>query len=124
MIHFQVRNSDWSTAKTYWKDLCKQLVSSDDQKKVDFVNKIIFESCGPNELSETKESTESNTITTTTTEIPSINTMNEIMKEIDNEVAITTAALVNTHPMGVKEEITTFIVEPVNHRLSLNFFLC
>ena len=103
---------DWLTTKKYWDELSKHFVWPDDRKKVDFINQIIFESSGQNELSNT------GTITTTETEIPSINTMNEIMKEIDNEVAITTTTTTaqtkeESKSATIDEEMKKFIVEPV-----------
>ena len=108
MIHLQVSESDWLTTGSYWKDLCKHVASPDDQKKVQFLNKIIFESSGLNKLSQPTD--------TTTTEIPSISTMNEIMKEIDHDVAITTKATKNKNNKkqnNKNDKIKIFIAEAV-----------
>ena len=45
MVHLSVNESDWSKSRQYWKELTTRVfVSLDDQKKVDFLNKIIFNS--------------------------------------------------------------------------------
>ena len=47
MIHLTLNESDWSRSIKYWKELTKRIfVSRDDQKKVDFLDKIIFNSSG------------------------------------------------------------------------------
>ena len=47
MVHLSVNESDWSKSTQYWKELTKRIfVSRDDQKKVDFLNEIIFNSSG------------------------------------------------------------------------------
>ena len=45
MVHLSVNESDWSKSIKYWKELTRRIfVSLDDQKKVDFLNKVIFNS--------------------------------------------------------------------------------
>ena len=47
MVHLSVNESDWSKSIKYWKELTKRIfVSLDDKKKVDFLNKVIFNSSG------------------------------------------------------------------------------
>ena len=116
MIHLSVLKSDWLTTKSYWKDLEKLFVDSDDRKKADFLNRVVFESPGVKEI----DSSNSNT-----TEIPSIDTISQIMKEIDNELIITgdrdnddykteiETETSKTQVPKMDEKIQEFIMEPV-----------
>ena len=44
MPNIKVSESDWSIVKKYWDDLKKRLNQPDDSKKVDFLNRVIFDS--------------------------------------------------------------------------------
>ena len=93
MVHLSLTESDWSKSTKYWKELTKRIfVSLDDQKKVDFLNKVIF----------------------------NLSTDNENEKKQENDLAIktttrTTSSDGNTSETTIKmdEIIKKFIVEPV-----------
>ena len=112
MLSIQVSESNWSTAKKYWHDLGKHLNDPDDRKKVDFVNRIIFESASLN-----GHNSQSSTTGAATTKIPSITTISEIMNEIDNELEKTEKKIddLQLQAVGTKmdEKIKAFIREPV-----------
>lgn len=103
MIKLQVKHSDWVTTQTYWKDLQKLLVTPDDHKKAEFVNRVIFESGGVNEII----SNSVKDVDITETEIPSINTISQIMKEIDSESRIASDDSKKETP----ESVTTTVAE-------------
>ena len=113
MLSIQTSESDWSIAIKYWHDLGKHLNDPDDRKKVDFLNRIIFESASPN-----AHNSQSSATGAVTTEIPSIRTISEIMNEIDNELEKgdkKTDDANQLQAVGIKidEKIKAFIREPV-----------
>ena len=75
MIKFELSDADWQTSKRYWSELKKHFTNPDDVKKADFINGTLFESSNLNT---------SRTIATPT--IPSINSISELMNEIDSEL--------------------------------------
>ena len=111
MLSIQVSEYDWSIGTKYWHDLGKHLNDPDDRKKVDFLNRVIFESASLNAHN-------SQSAGAATTEIPSIRTLSEIMNEIDNELEKgdkKTDDANQLQAVGIKidEKIKAFIREPV-----------
>ena len=89
MIRFELNDSDWTTSKRYWNELKKRFTKPDDAKKAEFINRVLFKSSARNVSSQTNPPDSSTTTIatiTTTTPIPSINSISEIMNEIDNEI--------------------------------------
>ena len=128
MVNVQVNDSEWLIALKYWQDLQKHLNQADDLQKIEFLNRIIFESTGLNTL----DSQSSLVVTTTKTKPKtqtkaalfaadgkdrikissiSIATMSEIMNEIDNELEERENTI--DDEMKIDSKIKTFIVEPV-----------
>ena len=93
MVKVQVSDSDWSTALTYWKDLQNHLNQQHDREKIDFLNRIIFESAGLNTL-------RSQPSETTRAKAAEVVDGKDDLKIVDDEIKI-------------DEQIKTFIVEPV-----------
>ena len=80
MVHLSVNESDWSKSVKYWKELTKRIfVSLDDKKKVDFLNKVIFNSSSDNE-NETKQENDLAIKTTRTTSSSDANTSETTIK--------------------------------------------
>ena len=134
MIHLRLSESDWLTSKKYWKELSKNFVSPDAQRKAHFVNQNIFESSGiKNELLKAKTQYKNDDVDLKediemSNIIPSINTMNQIMNEIDKDLAITTtsdtiASANESYNTTIDKKIQKFIVEPVELNLFVLFFL-
>ena len=116
MLKLHVSQSDWSLAKKYWHDLGKHLNRPDDTKKVDFLNRTIFESAGLNGLHSQSSTTGSaDEKDRTLTNIPSIGTMSEIMNEIDNELETTEKKINESQTVKIKmdEKMKAFIRRPV-----------
>ena len=124
MLNIQVSESDWTTVVKYWHDLKQHLSQSHDKNKVDFLNRIIFESAGLTAFNSQYSTIRGVTTTIVApadvkdkTKIPSIGTMSEIMNEIDNELEFeNTDRKVNdsqTIEIKIDEKIKPFISEPV-----------
>ena len=113
MLRLELSDSDWQTSKRYWNELKKQFIKPDDVKKANFVTHALFE-----------------TTTTPHTIIPSINSMNEIMSEIDSELKtdekndcdidvktqkqiIATTTVANTNGNDIDQALKQFIGLPV-----------
>ena len=126
MARIQVSDHDWSIVVQYWKDLQKHLNQPDDLKKIDFLNRVIFKSAGVNRL----HSQSSATVTTAKTagvitdqkdriniSSISIETMSEIMNEIDNDLSKREKKVDDSKAVDdeikIDSKIKTFIVEPV-----------
>ena len=112
--------SDWSIAIKYWKDLQKNLNHPDDLKKIDFLNRVIFESGGLNKLHSQSSATTTRKTKTKSAVADgkdkrniasiSIETMSEIMNEIDDELDDSKKV---DDDMKIDSKIEKFIVEPV-----------
>ena len=124
MLNLQVSQSDWLLAKKYWVDLKKHLNHPDDSKKFSFVNRVIFESSGLNNVHNSQSLSTTGSLTTTTTtlvadekdatNIPSITTMSEIINEIDNELEKTDKKVDESQTsIKIDPKIKAFICEPV-----------
>ena len=114
VVKVQVSDSDWSIVTKYWKDLEKHFTHPDDREKIDFLNRVVFESAGSNTL----HSQSSITVTTIkrtkaavlaaydkyTRNIPLVS--NEIDNELDDLKTV-------DDEMEIDSKIKTFIVEPV-----------
>ena len=119
MLNIQVSEPDWSTGVKYWHDLAKRLNQPADLQKVDFLNRIIFESAGL----KTKTSQSTTTVTTALVaadgkdivNIPPIEIVSEIMSEIDDELEKTERKVDDSQTVEIKidEKIKAFIREPV-----------
>ena len=89
MPNIQVEESNWSIAQHYWHDLKKHLNSPDDRKKVQFLNRIIFESAGLNAFD--YQSSNSTTVKAPerkdeiAPDIPPIEKLTDLLDEIDQE---------------------------------------
>ena len=83
MVDLSINESDWSKSLKCWKELTKRIfVSPDDQKKVDFLNKVIFNSSTDNE-NETKQENDLAIKTTRTTSSSSDANTSETTIKID-----------------------------------------
>ena len=110
MIRFALSDSDWQTCKGYWGDLRTLFAKPDDAKKAQFMDRVLFESSSLNDSS-SKPS------------IPSIDSMAEIMNQIDeelkndqdNQTDIKTNQLQTTteRKYNYTKELKRFIHEPV-----------
>ena len=108
VVKVQVSESECSIAIKHWEDWQKHLSHPDDLKKIDFLNRIIFESPALN----TSLHSQYSVTTTRKTNISSISieTMSEIMNEIDNELDDSKTV---DDDMKIDSKIKKFIAEPV-----------
>ena len=77
MIRLELSPSDWQTSKGYWNELKQHFSKPEDTNKVQFIDRVLFESSSLNDANSTAPSIIS---------IPSINSMSQMMSEIDSEV--------------------------------------
>ena len=108
VVKIEVTDSQWSTVLEYWKDLKKHLNHGDDhKKKIDFLNRVIFQSAGSN-TSLHSQSSINTTIKKTKAAVVAVydkytTSITLIPNEIDGEL----------DDMKIDSKMKTFIVEPV-----------
>ena len=109
MPNIQVEESNWSIAQHYWHDLKKHLNSPDDRKKVEFLNRIIFESADLNafdyqSLNSTTTVKATERENETASDIPPIETMTELMNEIETELETTEVKVDDSQNVETKSD--------------------
>ena len=94
MIKFEIPDSDLQRCKKHWIELRKLFTKPDDLTKADFIDKTLFKSSGLND--------------STATKTVSLNTMTDIMTEIDNELKENSNNNNNNNDIDIKtKDITT-----------------
>ena len=113
MIKFELSDFDWRTSKQYWSELKKQFINPGDAQKVKFIDRVLFESSGVSAFNSHGSAT--------TTVLPSINSLTEMMNEIDKEskdsekhdIDVKTHQQQETTEKNYSKELRQFIRKPV-----------
>ena len=86
MLNIKVSESDWSIVKEYWDDLQKRF-QPDDLKKVDFLNRVVFESSSSCENeSDTSSGSVRTRIKVSETKVEDSQTVEMNIDEIDEKI--------------------------------------
>ena len=110
MIKVELSETDWLTSKSYWNELTKCFVNRTDRKKADFISNVLFESRHASNMIDSQPAEISSV---------SVNTMSELMNEIDEELKTNDSSIsnVSNHTkndgIDLDENIKKLIHEPV-----------
>ena len=109
VVKIEVNDSEWSTVLQYWKDLQKHLNDrDDDKKKIEFLNRVIFESAGLNTSLDSQSSIKTTIKKTKEAVVAVYDKYTKYIPLISNEID---AKL--DDDMKIDSKMKTFIVEPV-----------